>query len=80
MGVKGVTFYNFGSLDFFPGGCYGGTPPKKLNLKSTKSCLLPWFAEQWWVKVDPSSRYSIITLLKTNTRLSSITTAIFGFN
>jgi len=45
MGVKGVTFYNFGSLDFFPGGCYGGTPPKKLNLKSTKSCLLPWFAE-----------------------------------
>ena len=35
---------------------------------------------QCWVKVDPSSRYSIISLLKTNTHLSSITTAIFGFN
>ena len=35
---------------------------------------------QWWVKVDPSSRYLIISLLKTNTHLSSITTAIFGFN
>ena len=35
---------------------------------------------QWWVKVDPSSRHSIISLLKSNTHLSSITTAIFGFN
>lgn len=34
MGVKGVTFFwGGGSLDFFPGGRYGGTPPKKLKLK-----------------------------------------------
>ena len=46
---------------------------------SGKNCQ-KYVVDQWWVKVDSSSWYSIISLLKSNTRLSSITTAIFGFN